>query len=274
MLYEKKSKITPKISKTSIALVTFTTTLLFELSYLYFPSEFWGPIKLIDVINAIAQFATAGAFYLGFHQYKKNKESERQVALASECKTLITQMQEIIDQTKTGEETDITNLSTNITKLENLASSFNAIFEVLSEDINKAIVRMHWQGMYFNNFTHTFNKIDLGRILFFCGVSPTRYTTVLKQAQKELDADPPILFYEYSLMKKVVEAEWIKEKFTPKGKIELPILFPLYFFDNKSLNDHLYGCMNIIDIRAKAPALAVLFEQLKSPKALKDTNRG
>lgn len=263
MLYEKKSLIRERFSKKNTAIAALVIALIIELSYIYFPKEFWGPIKLIDVINAVAQFATAGAFYLGFHQYRKNKVSERQVVLINECKALIVKMQNCIGQIKVGEETSTSNLSSNMNQLSNIATDFNAIFETLTEDIHKAIVRMHWQGMYFNSFSPTMLQLDFGRILCECGVPPATYIRGLASAKKEINEERVQLFPQYVLMKKIMGTDYIKDLFKPKGRIQSPFLFELYFFDNEGLKDHLYGCVNIIDIRAIAPVLAVIFEQLR-----------
>ena len=260
MLYEKPSRAKATFNKANLVIITLALIATAEASYILLPEAFWGPIKLIDVINALAQFATAGAFYLGFHQFRKNTENERQSVLVTECKSQISKMQDIISQIKFGDEARVSNLSNSIVKLSNIATDFNAIFEELNEDIHKAIVRMHWQEMYFNNFSHTMKQIELRNILIECGVPTGTYIQALAKARKDIDPDEP--FYQYLVMKSIIDTEAVAYHFKPNGKIESSTLFNLYFFDNKHLKDLLYGCMNIIDIKIKAPALAVVFEKL------------
>lgn len=261
MLYEKSSRAKVTFNNANLTIAALALIITVEASYLLLPETFWGPIKLLDVINALAQFATAGAFYLGFHQFRKNTETERQSALVSECKSLISKMQDTISQIKLGDEARVSNLSNSIAKLSNIAIDFNAIFEELNEDIHKAIVRMHWQDMYFNNFSHTMKQIELRNILIECGVPPGTYIQALAKAKKDIEPNEP--FYQYLIMSSIINTETVSYHFKPNGRIESNSPFNLYFFDNKQLNYLLYGCMNIIDIRIKSPALAAVFERLK-----------
>jgi hypothetical protein len=145
MHYEKKG-FTKNSIKNLLKNLTIPISIGFILilnMYTYAPFEFWWPIKFIDIINAIAQIATAAAFFLAIHQYRKNKESERQKVLIEESRTLINKMKA---EAETYSKTLPLTLKKSISfmdKMINHAGNFDAIFRELNEDIHKAIVRMH-----------------------------------------------------------------------------------------------------------------------------------
>jgi len=54
-----------------IALIVLA--ILLEVLYIYTSADFWA-MKFIDIVNVIAQFATAGAFAFAVYQYTKSKK--------------------------------------------------------------------------------------------------------------------------------------------------------------------------------------------------------
>lgn len=74
MFFEKKKSVKFSETEAFTNLFTLLPILIIAIVVLYvtnpFPKGFWD-IKLIDIINAVAQIATAGAFLLALFQYKK-----------------------------------------------------------------------------------------------------------------------------------------------------------------------------------------------------------
>lgn len=54
-------------------------------------------ITLLDLINGIAQIATASAFVLAYVQFRKNRIQQRQLSIATEAKSQLEKMISVID---------------------------------------------------------------------------------------------------------------------------------------------------------------------------------
>lgn len=262
MIYEKKKKTSRKFLLGGVGLVC---TLIFELFYLYadFSSEFWG-IKFVDVANILAQFATAGAFYLGFHQYHRNKKVERQSVIILECNNLIIKMKAISKEFETEAETSFENIQRCCIKLGNLGSDFNVLFVALEEGIQKAIVRMHWQEMYFNELQHAMQSLELGGALCISGDNRPYYLLALGYAtQKAKDDNVQDVFRKYfifyEILRNYLEAEVVVFKF----EFSDLYMFFIFFFESKYTNDYMYGSMSRLDARAKAPLIAAIKDAYK-----------
>lgn len=250
-----------------IALIVLV--ILLELLYIYTSVDFWA-MKFIDIINAIAQFATAGAFAFAVYQYTKSKKNERQVILVQECRDLISQMRDMANSFENSPEHGLERTSFFTEKMSSLSSSFNAIFKELTEDTHKAIVRMRWQEMYFSDLRRAMEKWCLQSILADMGVDKKSYEILeqsyqysLKRQPKtdSLNSDDP--FSKYRKEKFIVSDVHVQAALEKKRSIGSHFqFFERYFFTNSELNDHLYGYLNVIDVRVRAPVLAVLNETL------------
>lgn len=262
MIYEKKEETS---IKHILGVVLLACVLIVELFYLYvdFSKEFWG-VKFVDVVNIIAQFATAGAFYLGFHQYHRNKKVERQAVIVSECKNLILKMVAVSKEFRVGEETSFSNIKYCCEKLGSLGADFDILFTAVDEGIQKAIVRMHWQEMYFNELQHVMQNLELGPALNVFGDARSYYLIVLHEAHKKADDEKVLdMFRKYFISKEIlsnyVESGLVRFKF------EFPDLymFFLFYFESENTDDYMYGSISRLDARARAPVIAAIKDAYK-----------
>ncbi|MGO4097226.1 hypothetical protein [Pseudomonas sp. TAF7] len=252
------------------ALTAFITlVILLEILYIYTPAEFWA-MKFIDIINAIAQFATAGAFAFAVFQYTKSKKNERQTILIQECRDLISQMRAVANSFENSPEHGLERTSFFTEKMYSLSGSFNAIFKELVEDTHKTIVRMRWQEMYFSDLRRAMEKWSLRSILSDIGVDKNTYDSLEQSYRQSLKqqattdfpaaTDP---FEIYNEAKSITSNKDVQTALEKKKSIGSHFqFFEQDFFTNSELNDHLYGYLNIIDVRARAPVLAVINETL------------
>jgi hypothetical protein len=165
----------------------------------------------------------------------------------------------VICKIKLGEETSLKNLNKSISLLSNLATNFDELFKAMHEDINKAIVRMQWQDMYFNYLNHALNEIDPVTILKKeTSINHEIIDGVVTEAQKasEENSIMPIL-KEYVFIEKLLNHPNIKAEFSLAGKIDSLDMFVSHYLNDHNLNDLLYGLLSRIDIRVRAPFLAV-----------------
>jgi|GEM_PF-1021199 len=271
MLYEKKENSNQYLTIVNIGLVT---VIVLELLFIYAPAEFWGPIKFIDSINVIAQAATAGAFVFAILQYKKNKEGERQKVLVDECRALIDRMRHTAQEFERKCVLDLEEMDYCLDRICSFAGNFDEIFRALDDDIHKAVVRMHWQDMYFLEFRGALQQITTSKLLQKYGVSPEKSLAALSQMKFSFNT------FQVTLPK--VYASYYKNQYVlaiPKVQKELHIngddrnrlfIFEHLFFNDQALSDHLFGVMNRIDIRSWCPAIAALNDVIQFEGAGRD----
>ncbi|MGY2293739.1 hypothetical protein ACW9H6_28835 [Pseudomonas sp. SDO528_S397] len=151
-----------------------------------------------------------------------------------------------------------------VEKMDTLARNFDEIFKELNEDVQKAIVRMHWQEMYMSELKHAMNAWNILDLVHDLGVridNADRLKLVfLKKIKRirERKIDP---FAEYLLIKEIINREDTFPVLSNTTLITQDYLFfEMAFFHNESLSDHLYGYINAIDARIKAPTLTALNE--------------
>ncbi|WP_268799035.1 hypothetical protein [Pseudomonas huanghezhanensis] len=267
MFFEKK-KLKKFAESPALADLLMALTLLIILANMIyvakpFSTDFWS-IKLIDIINAIAQFATAGAFVFAVFQYRKNKESERQEVLIKECRDLVDRMCVICGDFSGNKRQGIKETTKFVTKMSSLGNSFDEIFKELEEDTHKAIIRMHWQEMYFSDLQHAMESWSLGDIFHDLGINaeqPDRLRLMQSRDQRIRRADITDLFAEYKVVKHILQNKNISSQLMKTAQITQDYLFfELRFFLNSGLKDHLYGYLNIINAQVRAPALTALNE--------------
>ena len=264
MLYEKKKEKSKKYIVMVCLEVLFLLILISELLYFYvgFPDGFWS-MKAVDIANVIAQVATAGAFYLGFHQYHRNKRIERQAVLVAECKALIVKMIAVIKELKGGLDTDFENIKYCSIKLGGLGSDFQEFFVELDENVNKGVVRMHWQNMYFSEFVYAMQKLELGAAIGRCDIRQDYYLLALNNAHvKVSDAGVMEVFERYFIFLEVlsdIRMSDVRERF---GFADIYLLVT-FFFEGKYVGDYMYGSLSKLDVRTRAPLIAAIKDACK-----------
>jgi hypothetical protein len=216
-------------------------------------------ITFLDLINGIAQIATASAFVLAYVQFRKNRIQQRQVIIATEATSQLEKMISIINEMELGEKTGLKSLNKSISLLSNLATNFDELFKAMSEDIQKAIVRMQWQDMYFNYLSHALRGIDPVAILKKeASIDEAVLENAVTEAKRESEANNILpVFKEYVFTEKLLSHPDIKSKYSFCGKIDSLDMFVSHYLNDQNLNDLLYGLLSRIDIRAHAPLLAV-----------------
>lgn len=261
MIFEKpvlknRTKLLDLIGYT-LAVSIFTGYLTYGICSIYGVIGNKGEVTVLDLINGLAAIATASAFVLGLLQYRKNIIQQRQQIVAAEAKTIIERMINTISNIKTGSETCLENLDKSLTDLSNIAISFFEIYKSLDEDIERAIVRMRWQEMYYSHLAPALKDLDLIELLL---KDPKIDKKELSQhINKYIDNATknktlPFLkdFYMYE---DILNSPQLSN-YNLKDKLQSLDSFVIYFMNKLIINDLMYGICNQIDIRVHAPLLA------------------
>lgn len=216
-------------------------------------------ITALDLVIGIAQIATALAFILAYVQFRKNRIQQRQAIIATEAKSQLEKMISVINEMDVGEKTNLKNLNKSLTLLSNLATNFDELFKAMNEDIQKGIIRMQWQDMYFNYLSHALGDIDPVVILKKeASIDETVLDAVVSEAREQCEAENILtVFKDYEFTKKLFEHPNIKEAYSLVGKIDSLDMFVSHYLNEHNLNALLYGVLSRIDIKACAPLLAV-----------------
>lgn len=216
-------------------------------------------ITFLDLINGIAQIATALAFILAYVQFRKNRIQQRQAIIAKEAESQLEKMISVVSDMEVGENSNLKNLNKSLTLLSNLATNFDELFKAMNEDIQKGIVRMQWQDMYFNYLSHALGDIDPVAILKKeASIDEAILEDAVSEAKRESEAENILsAFKDYVFTEKLFNHPNIKEAYSPIGKIDSLDMFVWHYLNDHNLNDLLYGLLSRIDIRVRAPLLAV-----------------
>lgn len=213
-------------------------------------------ITFLDLINGIAQIATALAFLLAYVQFRKNRIQQRQMIIAIEAKSQLEKIISIINEMEVGEKTNLKSLNKSFSLLTNLAINFDELFKAMSEDIQKAIVRMQWQDMYFNYLSHALKNID--PVVILKNEVSIDEAVLKAEATKESEKNSIIpVFKDYVFTEKLLNHPNIKSKYSICEKIDSLDMFVAHYLNEHNLNDLLYGLLSRIDIKAHAPLFAV-----------------
>lgn len=215
-------------------------------------------ITFLDLINGIAQIATASAFILAYVQFRKNRVQQRQAIIAKEAESQLEKMISVISGMQVGENSDLKNLNKSLTLLSNLAINFDELFKAMNEDIQKGIVRMQWQDMYFNYLSHALRDIEPVAILKKeASIDEAVLEEAVSEAKRESEAENISReFKNYVFTEKLLNHPNVKEAYSLIGKIDSLDMFVSHFLNDHNLNDLLYGLLSRIDIRVQAPFLA------------------
>lgn len=259
MLYEKKKQRSKEFLPLVCVEIVLVVFLVWEVFHYHIDTSkaFWD-IKFVDIANIVAQIATAGAFGLGFYQFYRSKRVDRQSVLVSECKAIILKMVAVIREFDSGDETDIRNIKSCCITLGGLGSDFNELFVELDENVNKGVVRMHWQSMFFNELSKAMECLDLTAAATKENILPERYLFALAVAKVKFRHGPgnegleKYLTHLYVLQNDLTKA--IRERFEFSDLYQ----FILYFFEGEYTDNYMYGSLSKLDVRTRAPLIAAI----------------
>ena len=138
--------------------------ILFSLALTAIASVTGSKIKGVDILNSLAQIATALAFIFAVYQYTKNSEKERQIIIATEAKLLTTRMAAVADKAKENKKYTIDDINNFISLMSNLGTDFMALYDALTDDVHKAMVRMRWQDMHYNHLSKALRHFTIDKL--------------------------------------------------------------------------------------------------------------
>jgi len=144
--------------------------------------------------------------------------------------------------------------------MSNFGTDFMALYEVLTDDVHKAMVRMRWQDMHFNHLSKTLHYFTIDKL--FENESLEKdfrgYSFYNSRSHRSIQSKHEI-FQEYFFSLKVLNEMSIGDEIV--NKFESLFLFESYFFDDETTNDLMYGLLSRLDFRARAPLLAAIKEK-------------
>lgn len=241
----------------TVFIVILSSYLTYGACVIYGVSGGGGDITALDVFNGLAAIATASAFVLALMQYRKSIRQQRQQIVAAEAKAQIEKMINVVSQMKTGKDTCLENLDKSLTSLSNIAVGFSEVYKSLDEDIERAIVRMRWQDMYYGHLAPALENLDLIELLL---KDPAVDKEQLQAAKINAIANArhrnilPI-FERFFIYEDILKGSQFAD-FNLKVKLHSLNSFVIYFLNKFNTNDLMYGLLNQIDIRVHAPLLA------------------
>lgn len=256
MLFEKKknwdSNALVDIAGYTMLVVAVASVITYGLTTLLWKSNSTTPF---DIINAVAQVTTAATLALLVRQHISNNRVARQREICSEAKQQIASMVACVRSIKVGEEVVISNLDRSVTVLTNLAVNFEALFDAMDEDVNKGLVRMHWQDMFFNHLWPVLESIELYPLLKNERNIDSEHLALLminvgSAAAVTVAPSPLKTFVKYELL---LNDPYIAGHFSLKENIGSLDMFVYYYLTTARLNDHLYGVFNRPEPRKIAP---------------------
>ncbi|EKO3808592.1 hypothetical protein NTE10_000451 [Vibrio harveyi] len=261
MLYEKKNKKSSVILDVLVyGAVAVICVIYFTYIYVSVVTITDEEVKVSEISSSLAQIATASAFIFAVHQYRKNGEKERQTIIATEAKSIVQRMSKLSDGMleKRGFTSSDINKFTNA--MSNLGTDFYALYDALSDDVQKAIIRMYWQNMHFNHLSIALKSLTIESLFSNMNLDREHKGESFFDAQfDDSVTSQPDAFKEYAFTKKVFEKMSVCDSIV-SGFDDL-FLFETYYFSSKKIDDLMYGSMSRLDIRVKAPLLAVIREK-------------
>lgn len=262
MLYEKKYK--KKISYFLQAVIVLCIVLL-SLTYttcglLAIQSLTVEKIKITDVFNTIAQIATAFAFFFAVYQYRKNGEKERQIIIANEAKLLIDRMSHESDKLASNAKFTDREVNEFISIMSNFGCDFKTLYDELTDDLHKAMVRMRWQDMHYNHLSIALSSLTIDLLFDNLNLDKKHdsYSFFDARFDDSTKSQPKVLreyMYTKNIFNNMSAAEELINSFTNL------YLFEQYYFDHEGTNDLMYGLLSRLDFRVSAPLLSVIKEK-------------
>lgn len=241
----------------TLVVAIFSSYLTYGICAVYGVSGNKGSVTALDVVNGLAAIATASAFILALMQYRKSIIQQRQQIVAAEAKTLIDKMIDVASKIKVGSDTCLEDLDKSLTDLSNIAVGFNEIYKSMSEDIERAIVRMRWQDMYYGYLVPALQKLDLVELLLKDSTVDKEKLISAKNGSIANARHKNILplFEKFFMYEEILKGSQFSD-YNLKAKLQSLDSFVIYFINKFTTNDLMYGIMNQIDIRVHAPLLA------------------
>lgn len=218
-------------------------TLSYEFSYLI-------PVSISDFFKSLASLGTLGALALGFHQFKKSSLEKLQADLADEAKLQIESMVLVLDNMDETNPT-IGGLNQICEKLIMCSQNVKVLYAQMNADgIQANIVRMRWQSMYFERLSKKFFQLNFKKIFDELDIH-------LDDKGEVVDLDEP-WNAKYLFIKENFNGSEVETKKLLENKFAHLTGFVSTLYDNES--PLFVDCFNRIDVKARAPLLAVLFE--------------
>lgn len=270
LLYEKlKPK---KIHTFQDYILWFAAAILISVYLLHLYTSFVAIVgtaaKATEFINALAQIATTGVFILGLKQYIKNKKEVRQTQIADEAKLQITEMINACEKVPKIEDSTIDDFNHYITRMSNLGTNFDTLFTAMDEDINKAMLRMRWQDMYFNHLYVAVKKFDVRTLILWEKGDPLAFDITNEYKQVE-ECNLSTEDAQYKLASLLLKSR--EEEFNLRQRIDDIFLFKTYYLEISDINimdDLLTGTANMVNIRSICPQIAAIDDWICRKTAL------
>ncbi|MCQ8882704.1 hypothetical protein NQS96_13065 [Pseudoalteromonas shioyasakiensis] len=267
MLFEKSSKNKKKryeyvFDFFAYGYIALIFILLFSIALTSVASITGDEIKGVDILNSLAQIATALAFVFAVFQYRKNSDKERQNIIAAEAKLLTTRMAEVADKARENQRYTIEDINSFTILMSNLGCDFMAIYEALTDDIHKAMVRMRWQDMHYNHLSKTLRHYTIDKLFENEGLEKNfkGYSFYNSRIDSSIQSKDKV-FQEYFFSLKVLNEMRIGDEIV--SKVESLSSFESYYFDNETTNDLMYGLLSRLNFKVSAPFLAAIKEKKK-----------
>ncbi|CAM3967928.1 hypothetical protein [Ectopseudomonas alcaliphila] len=243
----------------TVFIVILSSYLTYGACVIYGVSGGDGDITALDVFNGLAAIATASAFVLALMQYRKSIRQQRQQIVAAEAKAQIEKMISVASQIKTGNDSCLENLDHSLGLLSNIAVGFDELYRSMNEDIQRAIIRLQWQDMYYNCLVRALEKLDLVSILKNeKNLDQVELDKVIAQAREYIKSGSFIsALKKFAFYERIMKSDLVKSKVDLKSRLGSLDMFVMYYMNKYHTNDLMYGLLSQIDIRSHSPLLAV-----------------
>lgn len=255
--------------------IAFSVSAVFLIIGLYFErdniKQLGIPLSFNDVVQALGQFATVGAFWIAFQQLKKSKEDaaeairrEQQKYCFDEALVYLGEMTRLTREF-IPERISIFDLIGFLHEMTAHAVSFKDHADKLTDPMQRNIMIRHWQNMYFVELIPKLHSVNLVSQLVGT-MFRKNIGDVEERAQLRVEAGNYADFFSKFFHSKFVLEELhdmldrgIQSKLHSESGIYM--LFKKYFFDPDYIEPLLVGTANRPDMRSIAPAIAALYDR-------------
>lgn len=231
---------------------------------LIIPKNFKYDMGLNDLIQAMGQFATAGAFIFAVFQFRYARERDRQAALCAEAKSMHERIRAEASSIGTIEGPWVYRFSNVFGRMSNVASFLRRVFDAIDEGVEKDILRMYWQETTYSGFIRPFQLIHIEEFIDWDRTPREVYDLALDQANTTLEAEsrPLIhfLFYRalYIILHEGVHLEDDDSPMFMAVRDEV-MRFKILFHDSENTLRYKSSNERPADMRVFAPAMAAIF---------------
>lgn len=234
------------------------------------------PLSINDVVQALGQFATVGAFWVGFKQLKKANEQakeqadkEQQIILTNAAQSQISKMSWALSQFTVAKLT-FAGLCDFLSTMANLGGNFHSIYEDIREGPEKRVLRIAWQDMLWNELHLKLEQISVDALLssFIPRIdrNPAHHNAQQMQIRhRYIDA-----FKEYykavNILKVCAPLLPSEVRNLLKADNSTFMLFRMYYFDQDYVGDYCKHLASQPNYRAHVPAIAALDYYFSNPR--------